>query len=130
LQGAIVPGGQNYFVQTNGALAYTQPHDRSMPNLLSVESFIYDGAVGGAFFGPGGVSWKACPVVISNGTVMPAAAATAAAANATTGVGGAAGGIWQVYANIANVTLPTGCTGFDALVHDLPADTRGAWEYV
>jgi len=103
--GAIVPGGQHTFIQTDGALAFTQPHSASEPNELSDEVIIYGGENGGGYFGPGGVSWVACP-----------------AGNATS--------VWQVYAALANIAFPKTCTGFDAVVQELPETTEGAWEYI
>lgn len=101
---AIVPGGQATFIQTDGALAFTQPHSAAQPNELSDEVTVYGGTPGG-YFGPGGVSWVACPV--SNST-----------------------GVYQVFADLPNIGFAAGCTGFDAVVEELPAVTEGAWEYI
>ncbi|KAJ9630581.1 hypothetical protein H2203_001104 [Taxawa tesnikishii (nom. ined.)] len=62
----MVPGGQATFVQTNGALAYTQAHSASMFNLSSQDTRAY---VGGGYFGPGGVGLTACPAQGGGGRV-------------------------------------------------------------
>ena len=105
LQSAIVPGGQATYIHTNGALAYTVPHSGAEPNLLSTSTTAYDGDVGGGYFGPGGVSWLACP-----------------AGNSTS--------VWQVFADVPSVAFASTCVGFDALVHEQPQGTTGAWEYI
>ncbi|GAB7340092.1 hypothetical protein MBLNU457_6582t1 [Dothideomycetes sp. NU457] len=102
--GAIVPGGQATFIQTDGALAFTQPHSAAQPNALSDEVTVYGGTPGG-YFGPGGVSWVACPV--SNST-----------------------GVYQVFADLPSLNFAATCTGFDAVVEELPVVTEGAWEYI
>jgi len=101
---AIVPGGQATFIQTDGALAFTEPHSAAQPNELSDEVTVYGGTPGG-YFGPGGVSWVACP-----------------AGNST--------GVYQVFAALPSITFAAACTGFDAVVEELPAVTEGTWEYI
>lgn len=44
------------------------------------------------------------------------------------------GGMWQVFANLPNATVPSGkvadCLGFDALTEDYTGTGPAAWEYV
>lgn len=72
---------------------------------LSDQVSVFGGENGGGYFGPGDVSWMACPTTNSTN-------------------------VWQVYAGLANLTFPASCTGFDAIVQELPETTEGAWEYI
>ncbi|MCJ1370193.1 hypothetical protein MMC20_001405 [Loxospora ochrophaea] len=112
-----VPGGQQVYVQTNGALGFTEAHSGVVPagaatgnftETLPAEGFGDFGFTG--FGSPGG--WLACPV-------SSAAAET---------------GPWQVFAAIAGLSdadVPSGnvsqCIDFDAL--SSAASGAGAWQY-
>lgn len=98
----MVPGGQATFVQTNGALAYTQAHSASMFNLSSQDTRAY---VGGGYFGPGGVGLTACPAQ------------------------GGEEGVWQVFAKLAGVTFGSDCVGFYGQVSAVDEHVVGAWQY-
>ncbi|KAF2859588.1 carbohydrate-binding module family 52 protein [Piedraia hortae CBS 480.64] len=96
----VVPGGQEIYVQKNGALAFTQAHSASTTDLavLGLGGPVYKG---GAALGPNGVAWKACPVD---------------------------GGAWQVFVPLPGVSFSAGCVDFYA--HAATADGLGvAWQY-
>ncbi|KAK4981649.1 hypothetical protein LTR66_009822 [Elasticomyces elasticus] len=97
----VVPGGQQYYIQSDGAITFTQAHSAATYNLLSYDTRVY---LGGGFFGPNGVDWKACPVA-------------------------GKAGVWQVFANLASVNFAPNCVGFYAVTHDQPQGTYGAWQY-
>ncbi|KAL2356488.1 carbohydrate-binding module family 52 protein [Cryomyces antarcticus] len=97
----VVPGGQQFFVAANGALSFTQAHSGAVPAGASYDVRVY---LGGGFFGPGGSSWKACPLSGS-------------------------AGVYQVFAGLSSVSFSADCVGFDAVVHDQPKGTVGAWQY-
>ncbi|KAK8213613.1 hypothetical protein M8818_002917 [Zalaria obscura] len=98
-----VPGGQEIYIQSTGALAFTQAHSAATYNLSSYSTGpVYEG---GAFFAPNGTGWTACPVAGSQG-------------------------VWQVFAKLAGLSFASDCVGFYAKVHDEPAGTVGAWQYV
>ena len=119
VQAVIVPGGQQTFIQSDGALAYTQAHSAFEPNFVSADTRAFDGAVRGGYFGPGGVGWTACPVLNSD-TTTPTA-------NSTTASGGSI--VWQVFAQLPGLAFGAECIGFEALVHNVPQGTFGAWQY-
>ena len=94
-----VPGGQQLYIQTSGALAYTQAHSTLMTNMSMLGGGTpYENA---GYFGPNGSYWVACP------------GATA----------------YQVFANLPSVVFADDCVGFYAVVEDLPQGTVGAWQY-
>lgn len=101
-----VPGGQQLYVQKNGALAYTIPHSGAVPEGSYTSGFGYlenphEGEVS---------TWS------------------------FTGAGGATGllacktkdGEYQVFANVKGFQQ-TGCLGFDAAATKVKGP--GAWEY-
>ena len=107
-----MPGGQNIYIAPSGYLGYTAAHSTFYP----------DGAVIGVFtdfFQPGyenygyvstnafgAEGFMACPTI---------------------------GGTWQVFAAIANATVPSGnissCIGFDAITSSYSGDSPAAWQY-
>ncbi|OCT54605.1 hypothetical protein CLCR_03078 [Cladophialophora carrionii] len=111
--GVLVPGGQQIYVTPRGELGYTQAHSVSMPPGAVSCPFTYTKAPGayigrllmsiGAPFGITG--FMACPT--------------------------RSRGIYQVFGNLKNATVPLGnvsqCIGFDPLAADAPG--LGAWQY-
>ncbi|MCJ1269421.1 hypothetical protein MMC22_009313 [Lobaria immixta] len=63
----VVPGGQQMFIRSNGALGYTQAHSASIPTGAITTGFTYTPPSGGAQFGtfgvslPGSAGLLACP---------------------------------------------------------------------
>ncbi|RAK94621.1 hypothetical protein BO79DRAFT_185326 [Aspergillus costaricaensis CBS 115574] len=108
-----VPGGQQIYILSTGALSFTAPHSAYMPPGSSTGPFSYTpGTPYGSWNytgSPGG--FIACPV--------------------KGGAGG--GGRWIVYVNWKNATVPGGnvneCLGFGARAWGRNASV-GAWEYI
>ena len=96
----LVPGGQQMYIQDNGAWAFTQAHSNDMYNVSYYGGG--SGFVNGGYFGPNSTYWVACPV----------------------------GQQWQVFANLPSVTFSESCLGFYALVVKVPGGTLGAWQYI
>ena len=102
----VVPGGQQLYVQPNGALAYTVPHSAAVPKGSYTSGFGNLGTSGGDELD----TWR------------------------ISGVGGSTGflacptkdGSHQVFADVKGFKR-TGCLGFDAAVTQL--EGPGAWEY-
>lgn len=101
-QAVIVPGGQQYYVEPNGALGFTQAHSIAYP-----PGSIFGGTAAyqnGIFTAPQGSSWFACPVADRPNQ-------------------------YQVFAQLPGVTLSSDCVGFNAYVKAQPQGTYGAWQY-
>lgn len=100
----VVPGGQDIYWQTDGALAFTQVHSSAHWNLS-----YYGGGVayenGGGYFGPNGEDLITCPVTSSSNTTA-----------------------WQLFARLAGLAFPSSCVGLYVVVHDQNI-TAGAWQY-
>lgn len=98
----MVPGGQQLYVEANGALGFTQAHSLSRPpGAIMGGGPAYEG---GLFFGPSHSPWFACPVKDSGGNQ-----------------------IWQLFASLPGVTLDPACVGLNARVQN--ASGLGAWQY-
>ncbi|KAE8152403.1 hypothetical protein BDV25DRAFT_67183 [Aspergillus avenaceus] len=104
----VVPGGQQVYVDEDGALSFTQAHSAYIPPGSSLGPFEHKpGKPFGyySFNGWGATGFMACPTEDSR---------------------------WQVFAAIHNATVPQGnvndCIGFSALA--VPSNaTAGAWQY-
>ena len=100
-----VPGGQLVYVETNGALGFTQAHSAFIPAGAVVSTFtLVPGTSFGdlGFSGLGANGFVACPS--ANGSVP-----------------------YQIFANVAAGNF-TNCLGFDALTTEFTGGF-GAWEY-
>ena len=107
-----VPGGQQTYAETSGALGYTQAHSASLPAGATVgggsQTAPADGQTYGYFTwtGAGATGLVACP---SSGS-------------GTTGTGP-----WQIFAAVPGADLAK-CLGFEAAA--LPYNGPLAWQYV
>ncbi|KKY14317.1 putativebinding protein [Phaeomoniella chlamydospora] len=112
-----VPGGQQIYLETTGALRYTVPHSGAIPSDAAANPIIYTASEQGSssvFTGsistssPGSTGLIACPVSGYN----PA-------------------GAYQVYANTDDLAAPSGnnedCLSFEAVT--LAYNGTTAWEY-
>lgn len=104
-QDVVVPGGQQVYVNPDGALAFTMAHSAYIPPGSLTSGFTYQpGAAYGDFSAPGG-GFMACPV----------------------------NGDWQVFVAVHNVTVPSGdvssCLGFDALTSPYTGDAP-VWQFI
>jgi hypothetical protein len=100
-----VPGGQLVYVETDGALGFTQAHSANIPAGAVVSTFtLVPGTSFGTldFSGLGANGFVACPS--ANGSVP-----------------------YQIFANVAAGNF-TNCLGFDALTTAFTGGF-GAWEY-
>ena len=100
-----VPGGQLVYVETNGALGFTQAHSAFIPPGAVISSFtVTPGASFGTlgFSGLGANGFLACPS--ANGSAP-----------------------YQILANVAGGNF-VNCLGFDALTTSF-AGGFGAWQY-
>lgn len=100
-----VPGGQLVYVETDGALGFTQAHSANIPAGAVVSTFTVTpgtsfGTLG--FSGLGANGFVACPS--ANGSVP-----------------------YQIFANVAGGDF-TNCLGFDALTTEFTGGL-GAWQY-
>lgn len=113
-QDVSVPGGQAIYVDSNGALRFTQPHSASMGQGSSTGPFQYTpGSSSGnglgqyAYKGQGASGFVACPTDDNK---------------------------YQVFAGLANITAPKGdasdCLGFSALTSVYQGNGTAAWEYI
>ncbi|KAJ5963946.1 uncharacterized protein N7479_003822 [Penicillium vulpinum] len=105
----MVPGGQQVYIDPNGALSFTQAHSANIPQGSSRGPFQY--AVGDpwshyTFNGWGASGFMACPADDNR---------------------------WQVFAAIQNATVPHGnvdeCLGFSATAITYEGDVP-AWQYI
>ncbi|MCJ1390989.1 hypothetical protein MMC18_003850 [Xylographa bjoerkii] len=102
-----VPGGQQIYVQTNGALGFTAPHSASIPTGAYITGFALipgtDGGLGDfGFSNAAGQGFLACPTT-------PTSA------------------LYQVFVDVKGFKGNlTACIGFDALTSN---SQIGAWEY-
>jgi hypothetical protein len=110
-QDTEVPGGQQIYVNPQGALSFTQAHSIYIPTGSSYGPFNYSpGQPFGhyTFEGWGATGFMACPNTVGN----PSS--------------------WQVFAAIQNATVPTGdvsdCLGFDAAAIAYNGSVP-AWQY-
>lgn len=113
-QDVTVPGGQAIYVDSNGALRFTQPHSASIGEGSSTGPFQYTpGSSSGnglgqyAYKGQGASGFVACPTDDNK---------------------------YQVFAGLANITAPQGdageCLGFNALTSVYRGNGTAAWEYI
>lgn len=108
-QDTEVPGGQQVYVDPNGALSFTQAHSANIPAGSAVGGLLY---VPGkpwnhySFEGWGAKGFMACPTDDQNR--------------------------WQVFAAIQNATVPQGdaskCLGFSAMALTYKGEVP-AWQY-
>ncbi|KAL6157122.1 hypothetical protein ACJQWK_07164 [Exserohilum turcicum] len=100
--GVVVPGGQQVFVQSDGALGYTLPHSAAIPNGAVLTGFSTTSSPLGEQFGYLNFydGFLACPAEAQG---------------------------YQVYGLIPNNTYSNDCLSFSALM--APATSPGAWEY-
>ncbi|EIN06512.1 hypothetical protein PUNSTDRAFT_127270 [Punctularia strigosozonata HHB-11173 SS5] len=102
-----VPGGQQIYVQSNGALGYTAPHSAVIPAGATLTGFFWTGGAAAGdlgFIGLGATSFIACPT--------------------TSG-----GPPYQIFENVAGGDFSS-CIGFDARTTEYSGgDTSAAWEY-
>lgn len=120
-QDVIVPGGQEIYVDPNGALSFTEPHSAYMPPGSSTGPFKYiPGHPLGTwtYSGEGASGFMACPVSEPKSSCRPSRPPR-----------------WKVFAARENATVPSGrvgdCLGFDAIAvaSDVP-ESHLAWEYI
>ncbi|KAB8273009.1 hypothetical protein BDV30DRAFT_211330 [Aspergillus minisclerotigenes] len=104
-----VPGGQQVYVDPQGALSFTQAHSAYIPEGSAVGPFTYKpGEQWGyySFNGWGASGFMACPTEDNR---------------------------WQVFAAVQNATVPKGnvadCLGFNALAPKA-AKEAAAWQYI
>ncbi|OCL02744.1 carbohydrate-binding module family 52 protein [Glonium stellatum] len=99
-----VPGGQQWYVDPSGALAFTAPHSAFIPSGSQIGGFAAyqnGGLVNlGSPFG-----FYACPHVSQSVVVY-----------------------WDIFQQIAGVTVSSSCVGVNILVHPVE-DAEYAWEY-
>ncbi|GAA90599.1 hypothetical protein AKAW_08713 [Aspergillus luchuensis IFO 4308] len=158
-QSVSVPGGQQIYILSTGALSFTAPHSSYMPPGSSTGPFSYTpGTPYGSWNytgSPGG--FIACPVKGGGGsssssvpggsssTPKPSSTPTPSKHSGTpsssyvspsvspSATPGAGGGRWIVYVNWKNATVPGGnvneCLGFGARAWGRNASV-GAWEYI
>ncbi|KAJ5969020.1 hypothetical protein PENPOL_c003G02723 [Penicillium polonicum] len=105
----MVPGGQQVYVDPNGALSFTQAHSANIPQGSSLGPFNYaadEPWAHYAFAGWGATGFMACPADDNR---------------------------WQVFAAIQNATVPHGnvdeCLGFSAVALTYTGDVP-AWQYI
>lgn len=105
----MVPGGQQVYVDPNGALSFTQAHSASIPQGSSLGPFHYSADEPWAhysFSGWGASGFMACPADDNR---------------------------WQVFAALQNATVPHGdvkeCLGFSALALTYTGEVP-AWQYI
>ncbi|KAE8140767.1 hypothetical protein BDV38DRAFT_9724 [Aspergillus pseudotamarii] len=103
----VVPGGQQVYVDPNGALSFTQAHSAYIPEGSAVGPFNYKPGEDYGYYtfnGWGASGFMACPTEDKR---------------------------WQVFAAVQNATVPKGnvaeCIGFSALAPN--ATAPGAWQY-
>lgn len=105
----MVPGGQQVYIDPNGALSFTQAHSANIPQGSSLGPFKYAADEPWAhysFAGWGATGFMACPADDNR---------------------------WQVFAAIKNATVPHGnideCLGFSAVALTYTGDVP-AWQYI
>jgi hypothetical protein len=103
-QATVVPGGQDIYWQTDGAMTFTQAHSASQWNLS-----YYGGGIayeGGGYFGPNGEDLITCPVTPEGSNITA----------------------WKLFARLSGVEFSSSCVGLYVVVHDQNM-TAGAWQY-
>ncbi|CAF9902930.1 MAG: hypothetical protein GOMPHAMPRED_000036 [Gomphillus americanus] len=102
-----VPGGQNLYVQKNGALGFTQAHSGAIPEGAYTTGFVYTAPTSSSqpwghltFTGHGATGLFACPA----GT-----------------------NVYQVFADVTGFKNKSKCLGFDAFA--IPYNGTSAWQY-
>ncbi|KAF2141410.1 uncharacterized protein K452DRAFT_298790 [Aplosporella prunicola CBS 121167] len=95
-----VPGGQQYYIEPNGALGFTQTHSASVPT-----GSVYGGTAyeNGEFKYLPGQGWYVCPT----STV----------------------GQWQLFQKLGGVSFDSACVGLNVLTKNLDANRSYAWQY-
>lgn len=97
-----MPGGQVYYVQTNGALGFSQAHSASIPPGAIEDIFKVDPG-NGDFSYANAVGWLACP--------------------------GTTAGQFQIFANIPAKDSSAGCIPLHLKTKPTPSGSFGAWQY-
>ncbi|CDM27433.1 hypothetical protein DTO013E5_4397 [Penicillium roqueforti] len=102
----MVPGGQQVYIDPNGALSFTQAHSANIPQGSLLGPFHYSADEPWAHYSFGSTGFMACPAEDNR---------------------------WQVFAAIQNATVPNGnvdeCLGFSAVALDYTGDVP-AWQYI
>lgn len=105
-QDTMVPGGQQVYIDPNGALSFTQAHSANIPQGSLLGPFHYSADEPWAHYSFGSTGFMACPAEDNR---------------------------WQVFAAIQNATVPNGnvdeCLGFSAVALDYTGDVP-AWQYI
>lgn len=102
-QDAYVPGGQTCFVESGGALGYTQAHSAFIPPGADQGNLAAFGN-GGYYVYTKGTGWVACPVPGKEG-------------------------VYQVFARRIGVDYLSTCVSLNIVTSDVPSGTIGAWQY-
>ena len=104
-----VPGGQQVYIDPNGALSFTQAHSANIPAGSSYGPFVYEAGEPWSHYlyrGWGASGFMACPTEDNR---------------------------WQVFGALANATVPKGdvneCLGFSAMAITYEGDVP-AWQYI
>lgn len=104
-----VPGGQQVYIDPNGALSFTQAHSANIPAGSSYGPFAYEAGEPWSHYsyqGWGATGFMACPTEDNR---------------------------WQVFGALANATVPKGdvneCLGFSAMAITYKGDIP-AWQYI
>jgi hypothetical protein len=105
-----VPGGQTLYVEPSGALGFTQAHSAEIPPGAVVGGF--SAFQNGAFLFSGasanGGGWLACPATAEQQ---------------------GAGQMYQIFAQLPQVTFPSGCLEIEILTVDYQGQGPAAWQY-
>ncbi|KAK2762136.1 hypothetical protein FQN54_001143 [Arachnomyces sp. PD_36] len=138
----LVPGGQQLYVEPNGAVGFTQAHSVAYPPGSNFGGFTYSPGQQVSYWGYEGFGAKdfmACP---PNKTTVPTVPPTEpegrrrAFGTRDEGEdnGWPADTYFQIFANFANATVPSGdvadCFDFQAVVIDWTQEGAAAWQYV
>lgn len=100
LQHVIVPGGQRFYINALGALAYTRAHSGIIPE-NSIVGEIQAFQEGGFIYAAGG-GWYACPA--------------------------SEPGVYQIFNRLEGVVLDAACIGINIAVNSLEGGLF-AWQY-
>lgn len=100
-QNTVVPGGQAYYVEANGALGFTQAHSGSRPANVTDSSF--EAFENGIFIVTGLINWLACPSA-------------------------SAGNQYQIFAPLPGVTFSDAC--LPIVVTNTAYSGEPVWQYV
>ncbi|CAK7222061.1 hypothetical protein SCUCBS95973_004713 [Sporothrix curviconia] len=103
----VVPGGQTVYLDSTGAVGYTQAHSASIPDGATQGGLVAYSGGGFVNLNSGGYGWAACPP--------------------TSQAGGSGYTLFAVSA--ANKDTLASCTPINLKVNVQPEGTVGAWEY-